>query len=548
MPDLPLRRALHYGETVRAEEVIMEFPDQHMVPTLVNSTPVYAEDGRIVSAILMIQDTTPLQELENLRNEFLGIVTHELRTPLSTIKGAAATALRSRGSLRPGESQEFFQIIDQQADHLTDIANNLLDVTKIEANALELDVEPTDLTSVLEEAVANHRRANNNLIEIRVPENLPLVNVDCHRINQVLVNLLAFAARFSPPESPIIVEADCPENCSVTVRVQHSGQATHNERLPYLFQKFGPIDDNNGVNHWGLGIGLAICRGIVESHGGRIWATNNGRTAGTTISFTLPKVVEEQSSTLDVSLPRGVIAGGNRAPNIGSRILAVDDDENALRFLCRLLEGAGYQALRCIKPAEVPEIIESQEPDLVLLDVMFPKINGLDLMKSIREYSDVPIMFLTARDARDEMITALKAGADDYLSKPYSEAELLARVEVILRRHSGIGLPGTTSRYEFDGLIIDFDQRRVTVNGSESWLTATEFKLISALARHPGRVLTHDQILQLVWGRDYSGETELVRSMVRRLRRKLGEDTQNPRYIFTVARVGYRIASPHLLP
>lgn len=549
MPDLPLRRALHYGETVRAEEVIMEFPDQHMVPTLVNSTPVYAEDGRIVSAILMIQDTTPLQELENLRNEFLGIVTHELRTPLSAIKGAAATALRSRGSLRPRESQEFFQIIDQQADHLTDIANNLLDVTKIEASALELDVEPTDLTLVLEEAVANHRRANShNLVVIRGPESLPQVNVDRHRINQVLVNLLNNAARFAPPESPIIVEADHPESYSVTVHVQHSGLAMPVERLPYLFQKFMRVDEDGGVNHRGLGIGLAICRGIVEAHGGRIWATNNDRTTGTTISFTLPKVVEEQIPSLDESLPRGIAARGNRAPNSGSRILAVDDDENALRFLRRLLEGAGYQTLTCIEPEEVPEIIEAQEPDLVLMDIMLPKVNGLDLMKSIRGYSDVPIMFLTARDARDDMITALRAGADDYLSKPYSEAELLARVEVILRRRSGIGLPGATPHFEFDGLIIDFDQRRVTVNGSEAWLTAMEFKLISALARHSGRVLTHDQILQLVWGRDYSGETELVRSMVRRVRRKLGEDTQNPHYIFTVARVGYRIASPHLLP
>jgi DNA-binding response OmpR family regulator len=165
-------------------------------------------------------------------------------------------------------------------------------------------------------------------------------------------------------------------------------------------------------------------------------------------------------------------------------------------------------------------------------------------MKNIREFSGVPIMFLTARDARDDMIGALRAGGDDYLSKPYSEAELLARVEAILRRHSSIGPTGAMARYEFDGLVIDFDQRQVTVNGSEAPLTATEFKLVSALARHSGRVLTHDQILQLVWGIDYSGETELVRSMVRRLRSKLGEDAQNPRYIFTVARVGYRIASP----
>jgi two-component system KDP operon response regulator KdpE len=120
----------------------------------------------------------------------------------------------------------------------------------------------------------------------------------------------------------------------------------------------------------------------------------------------------------------------------------------------------------------------------------------------------------------------------------------LARVEVILRRKARNGNVGTTILYDFDGLTIDFDQRRVTADGREVSLSATEYKLICELAQHAGRVMTHDQILQLVWGRDYYGETELVRSMVRRLRNKLGDNAQDPRYIFTVAQVGYRMASP----
>jgi two-component system KDP operon response regulator KdpE len=120
-------------------------------------------------------------------------------------------------------------------------------------------------------------------------------------------------------------------------------------------------------------------------------------------------------------------------------------------------------------------------------------------------------------------------------------------VEVILRRRASNGNFGTTTPYEFEGLTIDFDQRRVTVDGTEVSLSATEYKLIGTLAQHAGRVMTHDQILQLVWGRDYYGETELVRSMVRRLRSKLGDNAQDPRYIFTVAQVGYRMASPQPL-
>jgi PAS domain S-box-containing protein len=544
MADLPLRRALSYGETVRAEEVTMEFPDGHTIPTLVNATPVYSEAGHIVSAIAIIQDLTPLQELEKLRNEFLGMVTHELRTPLSTIKGAAATGLRSRIALRPGESQEFFQIIEEQVDHLTDLVNNLLDMTSIEAGVFAVAVEPTDLPSILEEAIADFRRIQGNcLVECQIPSDLPRVDADRRRIIQVLTNLLDNAARFSPPGSPIIVKLEH-EGGYVTVHVRDSGPGIPEGKLPYLFKKFTRIDENSVGSNSGFGLGLAICQGIVEAHGGRIWATSSQEGTGTTISFTLVEAVDVNTPFPEAPSLEGVTVEGTGAPGERFKILAVDDDQNALRFLRRLLEGAGYLPIMSSDPGEVLEIVEAQRPDLVLLDVILPQVNGLDLMKSIREYSNVPVIFLTARDSRDDMINALKAGGDDYITKPFSESELLARVEVILRRKARNGNVGTTILYDFDGLTIDFDQRRVTADGREVSLSATEYKLICELAQHAGRVMTHDQILQLVWGRDYYGETELVRSMVRRLRNKLGDNAQDPRYIFTVAQVGYRMASP----
>jgi PAS domain S-box-containing protein len=541
--DLPLRRALNYGETVRAEEIIMEFPDGRTIPTLVNATPVYSEQGGIVSAISIMQDLTPLHELEKLRNEFLGMVTHELRTPLSTIKGAAATGLRSRIALRPGESQEFFKIIEEQVDHLTDLVNNLLDMTSIEAGVFTVTIEPIDLPPILEEAIGGfHHIQSKCLVECQIPEELPKVDADRRRVIQVLANLLDNAARFSPPGSPIIVELEHDAGY-VTVHVRDSGPGLPEDKLPYLFKKFTRIDENSGSSGSGLGLGLAICQGIVEAHGGRIWATSS-RGAGTTISFTLVEAVEVSIPSPAAASLDGVSVKGNGAPGERSKILAVDDDHNALRFLRRLLEDTGYLPIVSSNPEEVLEIVEAQRPDLVLLDVMLPQINGLDLMKSIREYSDVPVIFLTARDARDDMVSALKAGGDDYVTKPFSESELLARVEAILRRRANNGNLRTLAPYEFGGLTIDFDHRRVTVDGEEVSLSATEYKLISVLAQHAGRVMTHDQILQLVWGQEYYGETELVRSMVRRLRSKLGDNALDPRYIFTVAQVGYRMAAP----
>jgi DNA-binding response OmpR family regulator len=209
-----------------------------------------------------------------------------------------------------------------------------------------------------------------------------------------------------------------------------------------------------------------------------------------------------------------------------------------------LLDGAGYRPILISDPGKVLELVELERPDLVLLDLMLPGVTGLDLLQSIRGFSDVPVIFLTASDARDDMVRALKMGGDDYITKPFSESELLARIEAILRRKTMLGIAEATPPYILDGLTINFGERRVTVAGQEVLLSATQYKLLWQLTKHAGRVLTYDQILQLVWGRDYRGETELVRSMVRSLRHRLGDNARNPRYIFNVPQVGYRMPLP----
>jgi DNA-binding response OmpR family regulator len=200
------------------------------------------------------------------------------------------------------------------------------------------------------------------------------------------------------------------------------------------------------------------------------------------------------------------------------------------------LDGAGYRPILTNDPGKVLELVELERPDLVLLDLMLPGVTGLDLLQSIRGFSDVPVIFLTASDARDDMISALKMGGDDYITKPFSESELLARIEVVLRRKTMLGIAEATPPYILDGLTINFGECRVTVAGQDVLLSATQYKLLCQL--------TYDQILQLVWGREYRGETELVRSMVRSLRHRLGDNARNPRYIFTVPQVGYRMPLP----
>jgi DNA-binding response OmpR family regulator len=176
----------------------------------------------------------------------------------------------------------------------------------------------------------------------------------------------------------------------------------------------------------------------------------------------------------------------------------------------------------------------------VLLDLFFPAASGFDVLRSIKSRYDVPVIILTASAREEDAVRTLEMGADDYISKPFSPPELLARIDVVDRRRAA-RRDLTLAPFVLDGLRIDYASRQVSVGGRPVELTATQHKLLMALATSAGRVLTHNQLLQRVWGDHYEGEAALVRSFVRDLRRKLGDDSQAPRFIFTVQGVGYRM-------
>ena len=175
---------------------------------------------------------------------------------------------------------------------------------------------------------------------------------------------------------------------------------------------------------------------------------------------------------------------------------------------------------------------------------MLPGVSGFKLLERIREVSGVPVIFLSARDDEEDMVRALKMGADDYITKPFSPSELLARIEACIRRRVMPDKVEVRPSLTLDEMTIDYGARRVSLSGEEVPLTATEYKLLYELSVNAGRVLTHDQILRRVWGPDYSGESQLVRAIIRNLRRKLGDDARCHRFIFTMPQVGYHMAKP----
>jgi len=484
------------------------------------------------------------EELERLRSEFLGMVTHELKTPLTAIKGSAATALGSQRALSAQENRELFQIVDEQADRLRELVDNLLDMTRIEAGSLSISPEPTDLRVVLEEArVTFVRSGGSHNVQLELADDLPAVAADRHRVAQVLTNLLNNAARFSPATAPITIAVEH-DPLEVTVHVRDRGQGIPRKKLPLLFKKFSRVHEDAGQKLSGTGLGLAICKGIVEAHGGRIWADSMGEGQGSIFSFTLPVAAEPSIKALSDETRRAAHLGRVRRAGERTRVLAVDDEPQVLRYLQRSLDEAGYQPIVTSDPSQVAKLVELEEPDLVLLDLRLPGTSGFDLLRRIREFSGVPVIFLTASDRDEDTVRALEMGADDYITKPFSPSELLARIGAALRRRLLPDVTEVRPPFLLGDLAINFPERRVTVGGQEVSLSATEYKILYELATHAGRVLTHDQILQRVWGAEYSGETELVRSFIRNLRRKLGDDAQHPRFVLTERQVGYRMPKP----
>jgi PAS domain S-box-containing protein len=542
------RKVLHrfrYGEEIVDEELEMCRADGTPVYITLSVTPVRDASGNVLASRSIVVDITERkraeEELEKLRSEFLGMVTHELKTPLTAIKGSAATVLGSRRPFGEQENRELFQIIDEQADRLRELVDDLLDMTRIEAGSLSVSPEATDLRAVLEEARATFVRSGGSQeIQLELANDLPAVNADRHRVVQVLTNLLNNAARFSPAMAPITIAVEH-DAVQVTVHVWDRGRGIPREKLPRLFKKFSQVHDDAGQKLSGTGLGLAICKGIVEAHGGRIWADSAGEGQGSTFSFTLPVGSEVSVRALSDEARRTVHLGRVRRAGEKTRVLAVDDEPQVLRYVQRTLDEAGYQPIVTGEPPEVAKLVELEEPDLVLLDLRLPGTSGFELLRRIREFSGVPVIFLTASDREEDAVRALKMGADDYITKPFSPSELLARIGAALRRRLLPDVMEARPPFVLGDLTISFAERRVTVAGKGVSLSATEYKILYELAINAGRVLTHDQMLQHVWGPEYSGETELVRSFIRNLRRKLGDDARNPRFILTERQVGYRM-------
>ena len=538
LQELSLPEALSSGETIRAEEVVFEMPDGRNLATLMNATPVRSDAGDIETYVVTLQDMSPLEELERMRAEFLAMVSHELRTPLAAVKGSVSTLLEHSHSLAPAEVRQFYQIINAQSERMRALITDLLDVSRIETGPLPVTLEPMDLAVLTAEAANAFRTSGHrHNLQVDIPRDLPWVMADRSRMAQVLGNLLSNAARHSPETSTIRVAAALGER-HVSLSVSDHGKGIDAESLANLFRDFASFDRDDRVGDTGLG--LAICKGIVEAQGGRIWAESDGPGLGARFIFTIPTA--EEAGSVSPPLPSQVAVPPERGRRPEQfRVVIVDDDPQAIRNIIDALPTSSYQCIATSDPDDALRLVEQERPHLVLLDLMLPGTGGIDLMTEIKGARDVPVIFVSAYGQDRLIARAFRMGADDYVVKPFSPTELVARVSAALRRRTA-SEPGAP--YVAGDLVIDYSQRRVSLQGEPVTLTAVQYRLLAELSANAGGVLTYEQLVRRVWDEDYKGDARPVRTMVSAIRRKLDDDPANPAYIFNSRGRGYSMPRP----
>jgi len=428
------RGLLLHPNTTERDTVELALP--HPRTLLRARTLVLDERGTLVGHVHTLRDVTKEREVAQTKSEIVSRASHELRTPLTSIKGSLQLLIEGARDL-PSFEQELLSICLRNTDRLIRLVNDVLDLSKIDAGKLKLKLADQTVTDLIELAVAGVKAQAEErqcALEVHVPPDLPQVRADQDRVVQVLTNLLGNAIKFSSPGGRARVTARrprCPEPgtgsvtevvpplaplasppddfLEISVTDQGRGIAPHD--IDKLFLSFQQLDGSATSDTPGTGLGLAICKGIVEQHGGKIWASSEGLGQGTTVTFLLPLL-------------------GPPRP----RIMVADDEPRFVRLLTNILESAEFSVISAPDGEITLQMVKQAVPDLLILDLLLPGTDGWEVLKTLRARAStrhLPILVVTALGAADAERT-LALGADEYLSKPISPSVLIDTVNRLI--------------------------------------------------------------------------------------------------------------------
>ena len=527
LEEFPLARQLEDATTMRAEEIELSVPDGRSVRTLINVTPIHSEEGELVSVVVTMQDLEPLEELERQRSEFLGMVSHELRAPLTSIKGSTATVLGAAPPPPQAEMLQFFRIIDGQADHMRGLIANLLDAGSIEAGTLTVAPEPSSVAVLVD-------RARNTFLSgggrhpvlVDLPPDLPRAMADPERIVQVLEQPPRRTRHGKLPRRRRSASRRSPKAATSRSRSRTRAGASRptGSRISSGSAPAPPEAPGSGSRS----------RRASSRHTA---AVSGPRAEGRARARASPS----RSRRPETPPRRPRPAAGRARPGGGGRRRASSWWTTTRRRCATYGKSSPMRATRrsCTgDPDGLAGLIRAEKPRLVLLDLMLPGTDGIELMKQVPQLADLPVIFISGYGRDETIARAFESGAADYIVKPFSPTELVARVQAALRSRA------EPEAFVHGELAVDYGLRRVSVAGREVALTATEFDLLRTLSVNAGRVMTTEVLLRQVWGRRGSDDTDRVRTVVKKLRAKLGDNAANPNYIFTEHGVGYRMVTP----
>jgi DNA-binding response OmpR family regulator/signal transduction histidine kinase len=531
----------------------------------IQSFPVRNEHGLVLGRGILLDDVTLERSAAEARAETLSMAAHELKTPLAIIKGSATTLLGSSARWDPAMQREMLQMIDAQSDRLYDVLNTLLDVWRFDAGTQSLHLAQVQLSELLLQLVQRwQKQAPDHHFVLDLPSNVPLVLCDVLRIEQVINHLLNNAVTYSPPGKIVRIQLEANE-VEARVSVADEGIGIDCEHLERIFDRFYRVQQSapqqlgiqkqatrdESSSKSGSGLGLSAARSTIEAHGGKIWADSSGRDQGSVFYFTLPftprrlapqippTVVDGYaSSTVQPRVHAGPLKQDRRV-----HVLLAESDARLVRYLRANLEEQQYRVHTINHGVQFLRQMELEEPDIVILSTRLADMQGLELLQRLREFSNVPVLMLYDSCDEDERVQLFDLGCDDLVLKPFSMKELLARVRALLRRQVQPSLEAQKSPIFVTGdLVIDYAQHLVTVRGLPVQLSRTEYKLLSTLAQNAGMVVTHELLLEKVWGPEYNRDIDFIWVYISRLRRKIETNSRRPEYILTVPDVGYKLA------
>ncbi len=481
-------------------------------------------------------------------SELLPIISHELRTPIAAMKGFITTLLSNYRHWDDYECEAFLRKTNECADDLSQLIENVLEMGRLD-KGLELHRRPTQLASLVQRVLRDFSFQSGHCeFESEIPAHLPMLAIDPLKIERVLRNLLENSIKFSPQGGKIRILAELVEK-EIVVGVEDEGIGIAPEHLPHIFERFYQAGQG-GAPKDGVGLGLSIVRELIQAHGGRVRAESEPGN-GATVYFTLPtngSMVTSGHTSLESERTGADLNDWSTwryALDGHPLLLVVEDDKQMIQSLKKGLESQGFEILTTAYGSEAIDLVRSEKPDLVLLDLLLPDIDGLAVCERLRRFSDVPIIMITGKTAESYRVRGLDQGADDFLIKPFSNEELLARIRSVLRRTWVPGSIEPPSCLRFNGLEIDPTHYEVKTAEGPVRLTPTEHKLLFYLASNAGRILTHQQLLTRVWGYECEHQIEYLWVNISRLRKKIEPQPSQPCYILTEPGIGYCFTEPN---